>query len=92
MYAEPSFIILNVLPEFPERAAFEIGQILVVGEGFALEANISVRGVMIAVLNQPNQVFDTIPHIERNNAQFGLLTQVNTLVVEQGKAGVRVPH
>ncbi len=65
---------------------------MVVSEGFPLEAYVSVRGVMIAVLNQPNQVFDSVPHIEGNNAQFGLLTQVNMLVVKQGRAGVWLPH
>lgn len=69
----------------------EVGQVLVVCEGFPLKADMSVSLIMIPVLHPPNQVFDDIPEVKRKNPQFKLLPEVNTFVVEQGRAGVPMP-
>ena len=47
---------------------------------------------MVAVLEPANQILKNVPNVEGKNAQFGLLPQVNPLMVKQGRAGVRLPH
>jgi len=82
----------SVSPKSPERSIFKIGQILLVVEGFAFKTYVAVSFVMITVLEPANQILDSIPEIEWQNAQFGLLPQMNSLVVEQGRNRVRFSH
>ena len=46
---------------------------------------------MMPVLNSTDQVFNDIPEVKQDNPQFELLPQMNTFVVEQGRAGMRMP-
>ena len=68
-----SLHILQILPERPESSAFEIGQIIVVGEGFTLETDVPVSSIPVAVLNPTDAVFNDVPQVKRQNTQFSLL-------------------
>lgn len=77
-----------VLPERKPPSFYQVVRISFVGEGFALKANIAVSRVMTGVLKPADKVFHDVPDVKRQDAQFGLLTQVNPFVVQQGRAGV----
>lgn len=87
-----SLLIRQIRPKRPETTAFKIRQIRIVGESFALETDVAVSSVMVAVLNPTDAIFGDVPQVKGKNAQFGLLAQVNPLVVDEGRAGVGLPN
>ncbi len=55
------------MPEGPDRPAFQVCQVVVVGEGFPLETNATVSPVMVAVLKPTDNVFEHIPDVKQKN-------------------------
>lgn len=57
----------NVPKKIPKGPFFEIREVSVVGKGFALEADIAVGFVMVAVVKPSDKVLQQIPQVERND-------------------------
>ena len=49
---------------------------------FPLKTDVSVSCVPVAVLKEPEKIFQTIPNVKGQDKHFGLLAKVNALMVD----------
>ena len=66
-----------------KRTFFQVIQIIFIGISFPLKRNIAIRQLAIAVIQQPNQIFQNIPNKENKPKQLFLLAKMYQFVIDQ---------
>ena len=69
--------------ETPQLPVFQIVAVGLVGIGLALKTYIVVCFPMILTFQEPKNVFNRIPQVEKYNQEFGLLAKVDLLMVNE---------